>query len=342
MSDFDKSNGVSTKQSYSSCLPLLDVAAGEGSSKDGLNFPVTDDEINNDRDNGTIPTDTSKNEGTSFSRNSEVPDVADIREQSEVGQTISKNKGNDEIDATEKKELKGQKKGKVKFDDDVTCISDDDIVFDPFNNRTVRIIVCGEPSVGKSALIDQFITGQFPENRTATIGMEYTATKVMWSPSTVVGIEFWDMHGSRLQTFVAKDTCRTLDAGIIVCNIAEPATLHTGATVWITALRELFERNNCGNVPLTLIANKCDSPHPFMTYEILCKYAYNNNMEGCFITSAKDNVNVGTAITFAIRSALEHQIFTKEAKKGFFYSAKEAFGRVGRKLRQPFSKKDRK
>ena len=61
------------------------------------------------------------------------------------------------------------------------------------SNR-IKVVLLGDRSVGKSSIINRFITGQFEENLHPTVGVDYLGKNIKYK-NREYRIELWDTAG---------------------------------------------------------------------------------------------------------------------------------------------------
>ncbi len=158
---------------------------------------------------------------------------------------------------------------------------------------TKKIVLLGDPAVGKTSLIRRFVYDIFDDKYITTLGMKVTKKQMrLKHPKDKSDIEMtlmiWDLMGQKEYQFLHKSTYKGTDGAIIVCDTTRRSSLDN-IPEWIT---NLF--NITGNVPVILIGNKNDLLGQLeFNYEELSSMA--KVCQGsAFMTSAKTGENVET------------------------------------------------
>jgi Rab family protein len=117
------------------------------------------------------------------------------------------------------------------------------------SGNSLKLVLLGDAQVGKTSLLQHFITGSFPTTFHPTIGVAFQSAMV-----TVDGIDrellIWDTAGQELYRGLAPMYYRSAGVAIVVFDITERHTFDS-VTFWIDELRSNAEEQIvvivCGN-----------------------------------------------------------------------------------------------
>ena len=167
---------------------------------------------------------------------------------------------------------------------------------DTFYDYTLKFIVIGESSVGKSNILLQFTDQRFEQTHDVTIGVEF-GTKIVSYEDTIYNIQIWDTAGQETYKAITKSYYRGAIGCLLVYDITNRETFDE-VSKWLTDIKE----SNPYNTNIILIGNKLDlEDYRQVSYEEGKKFADDNKIE--FIeTSAKTGANVGSSFINMVKN----------------------------------------
>lgn len=116
---------------------------------------------------------------------------------------------------------------------------------------TFKIVLLGDPSVGKTSLAKRYVDNMFRIDYIMTIGMD-VRSKIIYVQDKSVKLVIWDLGGQSFFRDVRETYCKGANGAIIVFDLTRQETfmnLHEWLqTLWKTA----------GKLPLAICANKFD------------------------------------------------------------------------------------
>jgi small GTP-binding protein len=160
-----------------------------------------------------------------------------------------------------------------------------------FRRISKKIVLLGDPGVGKTSMIRRFVYDIFDDKYITTLGMKVTKKQmIIKHPIDHKDLELtlmiWDLMGQKEYQFLHKSTYKGTDGAIIVCDFTRKETMDN-IPEWVS---NLF--NITGNIPIVIIGNKNDlnGKKQFNFKDIsglakVCKAT-------AFVTSAKTGENV--------------------------------------------------
>ncbi|GMT35265.1 hypothetical protein PFISCL1PPCAC_26562, partial [Pristionchus fissidentatus] len=118
--------------------------------------------------------------------------------------------------------------------------------------RTFRIVMCGDASVGKSSLVMRIIKGTYTNNLPSTLGVDFHV-KTVNVDGRNVALQLWDTAGQERFRSLCKSYFRRADGAILVYDVtSEQSFLHVRD--WIETIKESVERH----IPIIMCGNKTD------------------------------------------------------------------------------------
>ncbi|KAI9217743.1 P-loop containing nucleoside triphosphate hydrolase protein [Blastocladiella britannica] len=100
--------------------------------------------------------------------------------------------------------------------------------------RLVKIVVVGDPSCGKTALIHRFVYDRYSIHYLPTMGLEVYEKSVKMSDNANCTIQLWDVPGALLHARGLSNPLHDADAVVIVYDITQPQSFKS-ASAWLRA-----------------------------------------------------------------------------------------------------------
>ena len=153
-----------------------------------------------------------------------------------------------------------------------------------------KLIIVGEPSVGKSAICQQLTQKKFTNDYKTTIGIDFKTTYIMLKNGSKIKCQLWDTAGQEAYRSIIKSYYRNIAGAILVYDISDKTSFDK-LPYW---LNEINTNKNDDNLllPIILIGNKNDKEeNRKVTFDEGKQFAKMNNI--LFMeTSAKLDNNI--------------------------------------------------
>lgn len=117
---------------------------------------------------------------------------------------------------------------------------------------TIKLIIVGNSSVGKTCLMGRFASGEFSDRYNPTLGVDFKL-KTLEIDDVIYRIQIWDTAGQERFQTVTSAYYRGADVAMIVYDCTNTASFD-GLRTWLTNLREHAD----AGVRLVVVGNKCD------------------------------------------------------------------------------------
>mgnify|MGYP003630644258 CR=1 FL=1 len=182
-------------------------------------------------------------------------------------------------------------------------MNEDDILNDK-REYLFKILVVGEPNVGKTSLVQKYCTGNFTDKYKSTIGVDFLQKDMQFDEWTNTNLHFWDLAGQERIGAQVNILFRDTHGVICLFDVTNEST-----KAQVAAWKQLIDKRitMAGNhyvPPCILVANKidkvCEKSDEFDTTEIEAM-AEQLGFEIAFPTSIKGNYNVENAISNLVR-----------------------------------------
>lgn len=115
-----------------------------------------------------------------------------------------------------------------------------------------KIVILGNPGVGKTSIIQRYVHNQFKDSYTATLGFNIY-TRYITLAEKKVGLSIWDVGGQEAFKKFAFRYLIEADAAIFVTDVTDPDTISS-LTLWNEKLEQVINRR----IPKIVLFNKID------------------------------------------------------------------------------------
>jgi Ras-related protein Rab-32 len=164
----------------------------------------------------------------------------------------------------------------------------------------LKIIVIGEPAVGKTSLVKRFVSGQFTKDYRSSIGTNIFTKKVVLEKKTETILQLWDIAGQERWIKMRRPYYSGAKGVIIVGDLTRFNTFDQIEEFWVPDLLE-----NCSLVPIILLANKSDLSNKTEEQRI-DSLGERINTRAIVFTSAKTGENVELAFKLITEQAIKY------------------------------------
>ncbi|MCK4780759.1 MAG: GTP-binding protein, partial [Candidatus Lokiarchaeota archaeon] len=151
---------------------------------------------------------------------------------------------------------------------------------------TLKIIIVGEPAVGKTSLVKKFVSGQFSKDYRSSIGTNIFIKKINLENIGETTIQLWDIAGQERWINMRRSYYSGAKGVLIVGDLTRKNTFDQIVKFWVPDVKQY-----CELTPIVLIANKNDLKEEINEIEINT-LGQQINAIGIFTTSAKTGENV--------------------------------------------------
>ncbi len=163
-----------------------------------------------------------------------------------------------------------------------------------YHNKCFKIILIGDAATGKTALVQQYLTGQFSQNVRITIGVNFYTKHLEVAEGSFI-LQIWDLGGCERFRCILSPYFLGTDAALFLYDITNPTSLYN-MEKWIQELRAVSS-----NAVLLVIGAKKDlDPVRKVQPAEGAAYAREQGAAGTIEVSSKTGENVALAFETAI------------------------------------------
>ncbi len=161
-------------------------------------------------------------------------------------------------------------------------------------DASFKVCIFGDGGVGKTTLINKYVTGVFQEDTTMTIGVDFHVKKLNID-SIAVALQIWDFAGEDRFRFLLPSYVKGASGGIFMYDITRFSSFRS-FNDWLQVLRDGTKvPGDEKNLPLLMIGSKLDLEFKrAVSREAAIDLARLHNFYGFVECSAKTGQNVET------------------------------------------------
>lgn len=158
---------------------------------------------------------------------------------------------------------------------------------------SVKILLLGNSSVGKTSILIKFSENRFEENYVATVGLNYVVKKIQVNQTESIKMQIWDTSGEERFKSIAKNFYRGAQGVFLVYDITDKQSF-IDVKEWITQIKENSDNED---IIIILIGNKSDLEKKRKVTPAEGEELSKENNIHFFETSAKKGNNIQEVFT---------------------------------------------
>ena len=172
------------------------------------------------------------------------------------------------------------------------------------NGKTLlKVILLGDGGVGKSCLMNRFISNKFDTQCFHTIGVEFL-NKDIRVDGKLITLQIWDTAGQERFKSLRTPFYRGADCCLLTFSLTDVASFKN-IQMWRTEFIHYADVPDPEHFPFIVLGNKVDlNDKRQVSHEEAAAWCRHHNMP-YFETSAKDAVNVDVAFEQAVKRTIE-------------------------------------
>ena len=166
---------------------------------------------------------------------------------------------------------------------------------------TLKLLVVGDSSVGKTNFVMRLINNEFSKNYMTTSGIDLKTTDIEIK-NKKIHIQLWDTAGQEKYKAITKNLFLKVMGALIIYDITNEAS-YNNLKSWVKLIKE-----ECGkHMQLIILGNKSDlNDERKISKDEAINYAKEQKID-YIETSSKTGENVKKAVTMICESILENK-----------------------------------
>jgi Ras-related protein Rab-7A len=169
----------------------------------------------------------------------------------------------------------------------------------------LKVIILGDSGVGKTSLMNQYVTRKFSNQYKATIGADFL-TKEVAVDDRLVTMQIWDTAGQERFQSLGVAFYRGADCCVLVFDVTVPKSFETLGS-WRDEFLIQASPRDPDNFPFVVLGNKIDLDNRAISQKRAMTWCQSKGGIPYFETSAKDAVNVEQAFQTIAKNALKQE-----------------------------------
>lgn len=173
----------------------------------------------------------------------------------------------------------------------------------PGKPSLLKVVLLGDGGVGKSSLMNRFVSDKFDSQSFHTIGVEFLNKDVGVEGRTFT-LQIWDTAGQERFKSLRTPFYRGSDICLLVFAVDDRQSL-VNLNQWRKEFLYYADVKDPENFPFLVLGNKVDVTERLVSEEDAVLWCRTNGEMPYFETSAKDNTNVDLAFSSSVKRHLE-------------------------------------
>ena len=171
---------------------------------------------------------------------------------------------------------------------------------------TIKLLLVGDSSVGKTNFISVFIEKEFNQNYMTTTGIDLKASSIEIN-NKKIKIQLWDTAGQEKYRAITKNLFLKVQGVLVVYDITNEDSFKSIKS-WVNTIKD-----ECGKqMQMIIVGNKCDlNDQRIIDKNAAMEYAKQEKIE-YIETSCKTGENIQKAIAILCEKVLDTTEFTND------------------------------
>jgi small GTP-binding protein len=178
-------------------------------------------------------------------------------------------------------------------------------------SRLLKVVLLGDGGVGKSSLMNRFVSNKFDGQSFHTIGVEFL-NKDITVDDKAFTLQIWDTAGQERFKSLRTPFYRGADCCLLTFGVDDQQSLEN-LSMWKKEFLHYADVQDEDHFPFVVLGNKVDIPERKVQTDEAQSWCHMYNMP-LYETSAKDSTNVDNAFHAAVKRVIELDRYTDHTK----------------------------
>nr|XP_039264389.1 ras-related protein Rab-7L1-like [Styela clava] len=168
-----------------------------------------------------------------------------------------------------------------------------------------KVLLIGDPAVGKTCFVHRFVNNTFQENYKATLGVDFALKTLKLEDGNSLKLQIWDIAGQEGFTSMTRVYFKGASACVLMFDITDPKTFQN-CTLWKQDLDAKVFLADQNSIPCLLLANKSDLKNERqISDQYIDRFAKDNDFVGWKLCSVKNNEGLQEGMKLLISHMLQ-------------------------------------
>lgn len=178
-------------------------------------------------------------------------------------------------------------------------------------SKLLKVVLLGDGGVGKSSLMNRFVSNKFDSQSFHTIGVEFL-NKDITIDGKLFTLQIWDTAGQERFKSLRTPFYRGADCCLLTFSVDDRQSLQN-LSMWKKEFLHYADIDDYDHFPFVVLGNKIDISEREVPTEEAEVWCHTNQMP-FYETSAKDAINVDDAFHAAVKRVIELEKYTDHTK----------------------------
>lgn len=173
-------------------------------------------------------------------------------------------------------------------------------------SKLLKVVLLGDGGVGKSSLMNRFVSNKFDAQSFHTIGVEFLNKDVIVD-SEPYTLQIWDTAGQERFKSLRTPFFRGADCCLLTFGVDDVQSFKN-LTMWKNEFLYYADVQEGDNFPFVVLGNKIDVSERQVSRDDASSWCTSAGKMPYYETSAKDSTNVETAFISAVRRIVQLEL----------------------------------